>query len=95
MNKLLQLFILLILAGTFYTTVLAQDSDNGEALVEKSCQGCHDNSMYTRTNSIIFSLSALEKRVRFCESMAGARWSEDEMQAAIQYLNKAFYHFKK
>jgi len=79
----------------FSATSFANDTADGQALHNKTCQRCHDNSIYTRPDSIIFSLTALEKRVRFCESMAGGGWSEQDMMAVINYLNQQFYHFKK
>lgn len=69
--------------------------DRAETLVKESCQRCHDNSIFTRPNSIIFSYSALKKRVHFCESMAGAGWSEKDINDVIDYLNHNFYHFKR
>jgi hypothetical protein len=84
-------FSLLLLS----TTVAVQaEPDRGETLVKQSCQRCHDNSIFTRPNSIIFSLSALKKRVRFCESMAHAGWSGQDYEAVVEYLNRTFYHFK-
>lgn len=74
---------------------IADTPERGQRLVEKNCQGCHDNSMFTRRDSIIFSLSALDKRVRFCESMARADWAEADKKAVIEYLNNTYYHFDK
>ena len=88
-------FFVLILAMSAFTTVMANEPIDGQALHEQYCQRCHDNSVYTRPNSIIFSLTALEKRVRFCESMAAAGWSEPQMKAVIDYLNQRFYQFKR
>lgn len=85
-------FSLLLLSATLGVQA---EPDRGEALVQQSCQRCHDNSIFTRPNSIIFSLSALEKRVRFCESMAHAGWSEQDYKAVVDYLNRTFYHFKR
>jgi hypothetical protein len=70
------------------------EPDRGERLVNESCHRCHDNSIFTRPDSIIFSFSALKKRVHFCESMAHAGWSEQDYEAVVDYLNRNFYHFK-
>jgi cytochrome c2 len=83
-------FLLLLTA-----TAVFADDENGEMLVKQSCQRCHDNSIFTRPDSIIFSYSALEKRVHFCESMAHAGWSQKDFDDVIEYLNRNFYHFKR
>ena len=75
-------------------TTVSAEPDRGETLVKQSCQRCHDNSIFTRRDSIIFSLSALKKRVHFCESMAAAGWSQKEFDDVVDYLNRNFYHFK-
>ena len=92
-----RLFLLLIFMLTQLVTGTAYASQpvDGKALHDQACQRCHDNTVYTRHNSIIYSLTALDKRVRFCESMAAANWSEPQMQAVIEYLNQRFYQFKR
>jgi hypothetical protein len=72
----------------------ADEPADGKTLHDQACQRCHDNTVYTRPDSIIYSLTALDKRVRFCESMAAAQWSEPQIQAVIEYLNQRFYQFK-
>jgi len=67
---------------------------DGKALVEKDCQGCHDDRVYTRPNRIIHSLPDLENRVRFCETQNGKQWSEAQIEAVVQYLNRAYYRFR-
>ena len=83
-------FLLLLTA-----TAVFAGADKGEALINQSCQRCHDNSIFTRPDSIIFSFSALKKRVHFCESMAAAGWSPKDFDDVIEYLNRNFYHFKR
>ena len=90
LHVMLSGFLLLLTA-----TAVFADDENGEMLVKQSCQRCHDNSIFTRPDSIIFSYSALEKRVHFCESMAHAGWSQKDFDDVIEYLNRNFYHFKR
>jgi len=91
----LTLIASLLSTGTTLAIEPADNTDDGKVLHDQYCQRCHDNAVYTRPDSIIFSLTALEKRVRFCESMAAAAWSEPQMKAVITYLNQRFYHFKR
>ena len=72
----------------------APDPEHGRQLQVQSCQRCHDDSIYTRKDSIIYSYKALVKRVHFCESMAHAGWNENDFNDVIAYLNQRFYKFK-
>ena len=87
--------ILAILAFSLITPTAHAEPDilHGKQLHEKSCQQCHDDSIYTRADSIIFSLKALDNRVHFCERMARAGWTEKDIGDVIGYLNDAFYKF--
>jgi hypothetical protein len=87
------LFTTLLLFIAF--NAMADETIDARSLHQQTCQRCHDDSIYTRPDSIIFSLSALKKRVHFCESMAGAGWSEQQINAVIDYLNQRFYHYKQ
>ena len=91
----LTLALFLLNTGTGFASEPGGQSNTGKVLHDKYCQRCHDNQVYTRPDSIIFSLTALDKRVRFCESMAAAGWSEPQMKTVIEYLNQNFYHFKR
>lgn len=89
----------------FYTTLfivlssLSQigyaDEHPGKDLVNNSCQQCHDNSIYTRSNSILSSFPELQARVEFCENAANAHWNESELSQATEYLNDTYYKFPK
>ncbi len=89
-SALVVAIVLLVLGSQ---TTLA-DQPDGKALVEKDCQGCHDDRVYTRPNRIIHSLKDLENRVRFCETRNGKEWSEAQIEAVVQYLNRAYYRFR-
>lgn len=98
MKRLLPLLLTFSLA-LLASHSIANETDTaiheGKALQQQSCHQCHDDGIYTRRDSIIFSLTALDKRVRFCEPMASAHWSEPQRKNVIDYLNQRFYHFKK
>lgn len=78
------------------STAQGADAKAGQKLYEKNCTGCHDTSIHTRGDkSIIHSLSALKKRIKFCESMAKAGWGESQLEDVAAYLNTHFYKFPK
>lgn len=83
--------VLTLMLSSFATHA---DPVQGKMLQEQSCTKCHDTSVYTRPNRRITSLAALQQQVGRCTKPAGAEWSKEEMQDVVEYLNKAFYHFK-
>ena len=89
--------MLAVLTFSFITVNAYAEPDllHGKQLHEKSCQRCHDDSIYTRPDSIIFSLKALDNRVHFCERMARAGWTEKDISDVIAYLNDTFYKYDK
>ena len=77
-------------------TVLAQ----GRALHDASCMQCHasltggkPDSLYTRSDRKITSLSGLEQRVGYCMQAADVNWTEAEKRMVIEHLNSQFYRF--
>jgi mono/diheme cytochrome c family protein len=89
-----QLAAFVILAG-LASGVHAANIDNGKALHAAKCMGCHDNSIYTRPDSIIRSYGSLQNRVKFCDVAAQAHFTEDQINDIVAYLNSAFYKFKQ
>ena len=78
------------------TVVLA----DGKALHDASCMQCHAsltggdaNSLYSRSDRKVKSLTGLEKRVANCAIAADANWTPAQQQQVIDYLNSGFYHF--
>jgi len=74
--------------------LLAADIENGKKLQQKNCMSCHDDSMYTRDNRRVNSLSALRTQVQRCESTLGLTWFDEEVDDVTAYLNQSFYKFK-
>ncbi|HHJ80255.1 MAG TPA: hypothetical protein ENJ65_01325, partial [Candidatus Tenderia electrophaga] len=64
MKKLLS--ILLFTSASIGLPAYA-DNAAGKALIDQACQQCHDNGMYSRSNSILQSYPELQARVEFCE----------------------------
>lgn len=72
----------------------AGDAANGEKLYRAACFGCHDTSIHTRTDKIIFSKKALRKRVEFCEGNTAAGWNAQQMDDVTEWLNATFYKYE-
>ena len=72
----------------------AADIEKGRKLQQRHCMSCHDDSMYTRDNRRIKSMSSLRTQVQRCESTLGLKWFDTDIDAVAAYLNQSYYHFK-
>ncbi len=92
MKKLLSILFItyIVIAQPGYA-----DIATGQALVDQACQQCHDNGMYSRSNSIVQSYPELQARVEFCENASKAHWSDAQINQVIEYLNDTYYKFPK
>jgi len=86
--------IALLSCALIASPAMAEES-MGEKLVNDHCQRCHDNSIFTRSNSIIHSYGDLQRRVEFCDANAGTHWNAKQFQEVVEYLNNTFYKFPK
>lgn len=89
MKSLTAIIILLASSSTLY----AADIENGNDLHFEHCTGCHDSSVYTRSDRKMADLAQLGKQVRFCKDAVGATWFDDEVDDVIEYLNATYYKF--
>lgn len=71
------------------------DVAHGKELVSQKCMGCHDNHQYTRPNRIIHTYYDLHARVEFCDTASKANFTPEDINDVVEYLNTAFYKFKK
>ncbi len=87
---------MLLIIGSFAlfsSASMASDFDRGKELHMQSCTGCHDSSVYTRSNRRVQSLSKLGTQVRFCKDNLGITWFDDEVDNVTLFLNKEYYKF--
>ena len=70
------------------------DIENGKTLHDANCKRCHQESIYTRENSLIHSYAELRERISQCELSAELTWFDDEVDDVTAYLNQAFYKFE-
>jgi len=70
------------------------DGAHGQRLLQANCTGCHDSSVYTRSNRMIRSLDELKHQVEGCGRAAKKEFSSTEVQDLVKYLNDRYYHFQ-
>lgn len=91
--------IFTILLSACFTCLVAQSSHardtvaNGKKLYMQGCTGCHNTDIHTRPNKIIFSKQAIIKRVKFCDTMAGNKFNDEQISDIAEYLNQTFYKY--
>ena len=95
MKNLKPFFFTVIAIATLNISLpaLAADDANGKKLYHQGCTKCHDTSIHTRPNTIIFSKKALVNRIKFCDTMAGNHFNDAQVKDIAEYLNNSFYKF--
>ncbi len=76
------------------TLAIAENLHTSKDLHDSECLICHDSEVYSRKGRRIDSLNQLKLQVRTCQQDTGAEWTETQIEAVTQYLNKTFYYFK-
>ncbi len=93
MKRILGVLVSMLLMPTAYAASLPGDSANGKRLYDANCTGCHDTSVFSRTDRVVQSLDALREQLVSCSHMANSEFSASEMQDLLKYLNNEFYDF--
>ncbi len=86
-----------LLTGLLYSFMLPTHAGEhpGKILHDKNCMGCHDTSMYTRSNRRVGSIGALTTQVKRCDSSLETQWFDEDIKAVAEYLDLSFYKFDK
>lgn len=92
MKKMLLMLLITPLLWSSATTA-KEGTFDAKTFVESKCFGCHDTSVYTRSNRRITSLKALEVQVRRCDNNLGTTLFDDDFDAVVNYLNTNYYKF--
>jgi mono/diheme cytochrome c family protein len=71
----------------------AGDGARGAALHE-ACLGCHGTELYVPPKAKTKSLAALKKEVERWNDRYNPKFSKQEIEDLVAYLNREFYQFK-
>lgn len=76
------------------------DPGEGGKLHRENCIGCHRSltrgdadSLYTRKDRRVTSLSGLRAQVDRCQFALELQWFDEEIDHVTEYLNRKFYRF--
>jgi len=83
----------LILLASAVIAALPGSSAEGKRLLEANCFGCHDASVYMRSNRSVRSLDALKQQLDTCGHASANQLSAADKDNIIRYLNDQYYRF--
>ena len=73
----------------------AQDETRGEMLYKTHCASCHAERLHEREKSKIHSVAELRDEVARWAPQTGRRFTLDERELVVQYLNRTHYKLAK
>lgn len=80
--------------------LLPGDPAKGKAAHDKQCTSCHvqmfggdGSKIYTRKDRKIKTVEGLMGQVKGCNAQVGAKFSKDDVDNVVHYLNTTYYKF--
>ena len=76
------------------------DPAQGQALVDKDCNGCHvrqfddRDRIYTRADRRVKTAEQLRAQIAFCNTQLSTGYFPEEEEHIAAWLNQRYYHFK-
>jgi mono/diheme cytochrome c family protein len=79
-----------------YTAGAAGNGDGFDpaAALEEHCTTCHNSTIFTRADHKMDSLIRLRKQVDNCQTDVMAEWTDEQIDAVVDYLNTQYYRFE-
>jgi len=78
----------------------AGDAQQGQALVDRDCNGCHVRlvgdaaRIYTRESRRVHTPAQLRAQVAYCNTQLGTGYFPDEEESVAAWLDQRYYRFK-
>jgi mono/diheme cytochrome c family protein len=88
------LMMLCLIAPSTDAALLLGDAARGAMLHAQNCQGCHDNSVYSRPDRRVKSVEGLMAQVEMCNNYMRAGMTKEQRNDLVKYLNDSYYKFK-
>jgi mono/diheme cytochrome c family protein len=93
----MRVFCALACAAFLYAAspvLAAGDANRGEAL-HRDCEGCHGTELYVKPRAKVKTLSTLKKEVERWNDRMNPKFTKQETEDLVAYLNRDFYRFPK
>ena len=71
------------------------DLERGRALYENHCVVCHTPKVHRRVPPLPLHTDDLRFIVTVWVSQQGLRWSRDDVEDVVHYLDRTYYRFEK
>lgn len=84
------LLLLLVASGA---AAQVPSIERGRALYENHCRVCHTSKVHHRTPRLPLSRAQLREIVNLWATEENLRWSGEEVEDVVFYLNMTIYHF--
>jgi hypothetical protein len=81
------------LAALLAPPVIAAQPDRGRDLYELRCQGCHAESVHSRTKRVARSFDEVRDWVIRWNASLGAGWTAEEIDDVTLHLNTRYYRY--
>ena len=95
MKRWLKLALLCgVLAGAMSTALAAGDPVRGEKL-HQDCLGCHGTELYVPPTAKVKTLAALKKETERWNDRMNPKFTAQEIEDIVAWLNRDFYKFPK
>ena len=72
---------------------LAQQPSRGELLYSNHCIECHTTQMHWRDRHVARDMPTLQAQVRRWQGQIGLQWTDEDIDAVAQHLNRTIYKF--
>lgn len=69
------------------------EESRGEMLYQNHCIACHTTQVHWRDQRLATDWGSLRGQVRRWERNTGLSWSDDDVEAVSEYLNRRYYDF--
>jgi mono/diheme cytochrome c family protein len=71
------------------------DAERGRALYQNHCGVCHTSKVHRREPPLPITVEELRTIVAIWAREEGLRWSRDDIEDVVQYLDRTYYRFVK
>jgi mono/diheme cytochrome c family protein len=85
-------------AGVSTTATTATDArsfDRGRALYENNCRVCHTSKVHRRIPALPTNEAELRQIVLVWVRFEGMKWSNEDVDDVVHYVNRTYYQFDK
>jgi mono/diheme cytochrome c family protein len=75
------------------TTTDARDLERGRALYDNNCRACHTARVHRRVPRLPMNEDELRRIVLAWVRFEGMRWSGEDVDDVVYYVNRTYYQF--